>query len=76
MLVIFLLEVLGACHNAGLLVVATVFDLGANNVKAFKQLGVSEKTPFFLGFAIKLLQQGLIPLIPLNTHVTFSINIM
>jgi hypothetical protein len=46
-LVIFLLEVLGACQNSGLLVVATVFDLSAKNVKAFKQLGVSEKTPFF-----------------------------
>ena len=32
-LVIFLKEVLVACHNAGLLVVATMFDMGANNVK-------------------------------------------
>jgi len=43
MLVDFLMEVLDACHNAGLVVVATVFDMGANNVKAFKQLGVSVK---------------------------------
>jgi hypothetical protein len=47
MLVDFLMEVLDACHNAGLVVVATVCDMGANNVKALKHLGVSEKTPFF-----------------------------
>jgi len=47
MLVNFLVEVLDACHNAGLVVVATLCDMGANNVKAFKQLGVSEETPFF-----------------------------
>jgi len=38
-LVDFLTEVLDACHNAGLVVVATVCDMGANNVKALKQLG-------------------------------------
>jgi len=43
----FLVEFLDACHNAGLVVVATMCDVGANNVKALKQLGVSEKTPFF-----------------------------
>jgi len=47
MLVNFLMEVLDACHNAGLEVVATMCDMGANNVKALKLLGVSEKTPFF-----------------------------
>jgi len=46
MLVNFLMEVLDACHNAGLLVGATVCDLGANFVKALKQLDVSLKTPF------------------------------
>jgi hypothetical protein len=45
MLVNFLMEVLDAYHNAGL-VVATVCDMGANNVKALKQLGVSEKDTF------------------------------
>ena len=45
MLVNFLTEVLDACHIAGLEDVATVCDMGANNVKAFKLLGVSEKTP-------------------------------
>jgi len=30
----FLVEVLDACHNAGLIVVAAVFDVGAINVKA------------------------------------------
>ena len=47
MLVNFLMEVLDACHNAGLVVVATMCDMGANSVKALKQLGVSENTPFF-----------------------------
>jgi hypothetical protein len=43
----FLMEVLGACHDAGLEVVATVCDMAANNVMALKKLGVSEETPFF-----------------------------
>jgi len=47
MLVHFLMEVLDAYHNAGLVVVATMCDMGANNVNALKRLGVSEKTPFF-----------------------------
>jgi hypothetical protein len=47
MLVNFLMEVLHAGHNAGLKVVATVCNMGANNVKALKQFGVSEKTHFF-----------------------------
>jgi hypothetical protein len=47
MLVHFLKEVLGACQNAGLVVVATVCNMGANNVKALKLLGVSAKQPFF-----------------------------
>jgi hypothetical protein len=47
MLVNFLREVRDACLNAGLVVVATMCDMGANNVKALKELGVSEKTPFF-----------------------------
>jgi hypothetical protein len=33
-LVIVLMEVLDSCHNAGLEVVPTVFDMGANSVKA------------------------------------------
>jgi hypothetical protein len=41
MLVKFLEEVLGACHNAWLEVVATVCDMD------LKKLGVSEGTPFF-----------------------------
>ena len=46
MLVGFLMEVLDAYHSAGLVVVATMCDMGANNVKVLKHL-VSEKTPFF-----------------------------
>jgi hypothetical protein len=44
MLVNFFMEVLDACHNAGLEVVATMCD---SSVKALKLLGVPEKTPFF-----------------------------
>jgi hypothetical protein len=40
-LVIFLIEVLDACDNVGLVVIATVFDMGANNVKALKLLGAT-----------------------------------
>jgi len=47
MLVNFLIEVFDACHNAGLVVLATVCDMGASNVRALNLLGVSEKTPFF-----------------------------
>jgi hypothetical protein len=47
MLVNFLKEVLDVCHNAGLVVVATVCDTAATNVKALNLLGVSEDTPFF-----------------------------
>jgi len=46
MLLNFLMEVLDASHNAGLEVVATMCDMGANNVMALKHFGVSEKTPF------------------------------
>jgi len=42
MLINFLMDVLDACQNAGLEVVATVCDMGAN-----KLLGVSEMTSFF-----------------------------
>ena len=47
MLVSFLMAVLDACHNTGLEVVATACAMGAYSVNALKQLGVSEKTPFF-----------------------------
>ena len=44
MLVNFFMEFLDAYQNAGLVVVATMCDMGANNVKALKQLGVFEDT--------------------------------
>jgi len=47
MLVQFLKEVLDACHNVGLHVVATVCDMGTNNVKAMKLLGSTGEKPFF-----------------------------
>jgi hypothetical protein len=47
MIVQFLNEVLDACQNAGLKVVATVCDMGANNVKAFKLLGATKGKPSF-----------------------------
>jgi hypothetical protein len=43
----FLKEVLGACQDAGLRVVATVRDMGANNVKALRLLGATRRKPFF-----------------------------
>jgi hypothetical protein len=47
MLVQFLKEVLEACHNVLLHVVATVCDMGTNNVKAMKLLGSTGSEPFF-----------------------------
>ena len=69
----FLEEVLDACHNAGLVVVATVCDMGANNVKAIKRLGVSEKTPFFR-FCDQEIAAVFDPPHLLKWHVTFSLN--
>jgi hypothetical protein len=46
MLANFVMEVLDACWNAGLVVFDAMCDMAANNVKALKQLGVSEKTSF------------------------------
>ena len=46
MLVQFLNEVLGACQNVGLHVLATVCDMGTNNVKAMKLLGSTTSEPF------------------------------
>ncbi|PNF26771.1 hypothetical protein B7P43_G18200, partial [Cryptotermes secundus] len=45
MIVQYLKEVLDACQNAGLKVVATVCDMGANNVKALKLLGAFRRKP-------------------------------
>jgi len=47
MLVQFLKEVLDACQNVGLYVVATVCDMGTNNIKAMKLLGSTGEEPFF-----------------------------
>jgi hypothetical protein len=41
-------EVLDACQNAGLQVVATVCDMGHNNVKALKLLGAAKEKPSFM----------------------------
>jgi hypothetical protein len=46
-LVNLLIKVLDAWQNAGLEVVASEGDMGANNIKALKQLGASAKTGFF-----------------------------
>jgi hypothetical protein len=43
----FLKEVLDACQNVGLHVVATVCDMGTNNVKAMRLLGSTTSEPFF-----------------------------
>jgi hypothetical protein len=47
LLVRFLKEVLKACKKAGLRVVATVHDMGANNVRALKELGATIRQPYF-----------------------------
>ena len=47
MLVQFLKEVLGACQNVGLHVVATVCDMGTNSVKAMKLLSSTRSELFF-----------------------------
>ena len=47
MLMQFLKEVLDACQNVGLHVVATVCYMGTNNVKAMKLLGSTGVEPFF-----------------------------
>jgi len=47
LLVTFLNEVLGACQNAGMHVVVTVCDMGANSVKALKLLAATRQKPFF-----------------------------
>ena len=47
MLVQFLREVLEACQHVGLHVVATVCDMGTNNVKVMKLLGSPGGEPFF-----------------------------
>ena len=47
MLVKFLKEVLDTCQNVGLHVVATVYDMGNNSVKAMKLLGSTTGEPFF-----------------------------
>jgi hypothetical protein len=40
-------EVLGACQNAGLQVVATICNMGANSIKVLKLLGATSQKPFF-----------------------------
>ena len=42
------MEVLDACHNAGVEVVATMCDVGSSNVQVLKHFGLSEKMYFFL----------------------------
>jgi hypothetical protein len=43
----YLKEVLDACQNAGLKVVATVCGLGTNNMKSLKLLVASKMKPLF-----------------------------
>lgn len=44
---ILLKEVLRACRDAGLRVIATVCDMGSKNIAALKALGASYERPFF-----------------------------
>jgi hypothetical protein len=43
----YLKEVLDACQNAGLKVVATVCDMGANRVRVLKLVGATKRKPLF-----------------------------
>jgi hypothetical protein len=47
MIVQILSEILEICQNAGLQVIATLCDMGANNVNALKLLGPAKRKPFF-----------------------------
>jgi len=47
MCVVFLVEVLDVCQNAGLVVAVSMCDKSANSVKSLKRFGVSEKKPYF-----------------------------
>ena len=71
----FLMEVLDFCHSAGLEVVATMCDVGANNIKALKLFGVSEKTPFFRFQDQEIAAIMFLP-ISINVPGTFSSDIM
>ena len=71
----FLEDVLDACHDGGLEVVATVCDMAANNVSALKKLGVTEKRPFF-SRNNKEIAAIFDPPHLLNVPATFSLSIM
>jgi len=43
----FFEEVLCTCQNAGPYVIATVCDMGANNVSALQMMGATRREPFF-----------------------------
>jgi hypothetical protein len=47
MRVVFLVEVLDACQNAGLVVAVSICNKSANSVKSLKRFGVSKKKPYF-----------------------------
>jgi hypothetical protein len=66
MLMQFLKEVLDACQNVGLRVVATVCDMDTNNVKTMKLLGSTTES-HSSSFKIKKLQQYMTPT-PLKVH--------
>jgi hypothetical protein len=75
LLATFLEDVLDACHDAGLEVVATVCDMAANNVSALKKLGVTEKRPFFSRNNQEIAAIFDPPHL-LNVPATFSLSIM
>jgi len=65
MLVQFLNEVLRACQNVGLHVVATVCDMGTNNVKAMILFGSTRRGSFFQ-FQIQTIATIYVPPRPLK----------
>jgi hypothetical protein len=62
MIVQLLSVVLVAYQNAGLQVVATVCDMGANNVKALKLLGATKRKSSFRFHKKKLQQYMILPI--------------
>jgi hypothetical protein len=74
-LVNFLMEVLGVRHSGGLEVFCYQCDVGANNVKALKMLGVTENT-LSSSFRIEKLQLQLLLSLSLNFPTAFPKNMM
>ena len=76
MLVNFFMKFLDVCHNTGMEVAATLCDMGSNNIKAVKQLGVSEKISFFRFQSQEKLHLYLVFPVTLNVPTNLSYKMM